>query len=229
MPPQSRAGAARYGRNARRRPRTGRMSTTTAVPVPASDRRAGGFVPIGDYGLLADCTSAALVARDGSIDWLCLPHYDSPAVFARVLDPDAGHWSIAPGGVDGRAPLRPRHARDRDHVHDPRHRPPDRRDGLRRRPARARPRARRAARGPASRRGDLRRRRAGPRACAAARVRARPAAVPPRGARRADLRRAQPDRGLGRRPGDRRGLDDARAFTVATGEQVGFGLHWARP
>jgi GH15 family glucan-1,4-alpha-glucosidase len=74
------------------------MSTTTAAPVPASNRRVGGFVPIADYGLLADCTSAALVARDGSIDWLCMPHYDSPAVFARVLDPDAGHWSIAPAG-----------------------------------------------------------------------------------------------------------------------------------
>src|SRR5215210_4981289 len=56
------------------------------------------FRPIGDYGLLADCTSAALVDRAGSIDWLCLPRYDSPAVFARLLDPDAGHWSIAPAG-----------------------------------------------------------------------------------------------------------------------------------
>jgi alpha,alpha-trehalase len=52
--------------------------------------------PIADYGLLADCNSAALVERTGSIDWLCMPRYDSPAIFARLLDPDAGHWSIRP-------------------------------------------------------------------------------------------------------------------------------------
>src|SRR6266851_72383 len=61
-------------------------------------RRAGGqeWLPIAEYGLLADCSSAALVGRDGSIDWLTLPRYDSPAVFARLLDPDAGHWSVSP-------------------------------------------------------------------------------------------------------------------------------------
>jgi GH15 family glucan-1,4-alpha-glucosidase len=54
------------------------------------------FSPIADYGLLADCNSAALVDRKGSIAWLCLPRYDSPAVFAQILDPDGGHWKIAP-------------------------------------------------------------------------------------------------------------------------------------
>src|SRR6516225_5456994 len=55
-----------------------------------------GSRPIADYGLLADCNSAALVDRDGSIGWLCLPRYDGPAVFAQILDPEGGHWQIRP-------------------------------------------------------------------------------------------------------------------------------------
>src|SRR3954453_17918129 len=71
--------------------------TDVLVTEPASlPTRDGDFRPIADYGLLADCTSAALVDRAGSIDWLCLPRYDSPAVFSRLLDPAAGHWSITP-------------------------------------------------------------------------------------------------------------------------------------
>jgi GH15 family glucan-1,4-alpha-glucosidase len=56
------------------------------------------FEPIASYGMLSDCSSAALVSRTGSIDWLCLPRFDSPAVFSRLLDPGAGHWSIRPAG-----------------------------------------------------------------------------------------------------------------------------------
>ncbi len=56
------------------------------------------FQPVASYGMLSDCSSAALVSRGGSIDWLCLPRFDSPALFARLLDPAAGHWSIRPAG-----------------------------------------------------------------------------------------------------------------------------------
>jgi len=57
--------------------------------------------PIGDYAVLSDCRSAALVSSGGSVDWLCFPRFDGPAVFARILDQDAGHWSIHPS--DGTA------------------------------------------------------------------------------------------------------------------------------
>ncbi len=54
---------------------------------------------IEDYALIGDCHTAALVGRDGSVDWLCWPRFDSPACFAALLgEPKNGRWRIAPAG-----------------------------------------------------------------------------------------------------------------------------------
>ena len=67
-------------------------------------------IPIEDYALIGDCHTAGLVSKQGSIDWLCLPDFDSGACFAALLGTgEHGHWSISPAG-----PIRSTSRRYRD-------------------------------------------------------------------------------------------------------------------
>jgi len=67
----------------------GSLPTATDSPFP----------PIADYGFLSDCHTCALVASDGSIEWMCLPHFDSPSIFGALLDRGAGSWRVGPYGI----------------------------------------------------------------------------------------------------------------------------------
>src|SRR5256886_15831678 len=56
---------------------------------------------IGDHGLIGDLQTAALVTTDGVLDWFCCPRFDSPSVFASLLDADrGGYFRVAPSGTD---------------------------------------------------------------------------------------------------------------------------------
>ncbi len=66
--------------------------------MPALESR---FPRIASYGFISDCHTGALVAPDGSVEWLCLPRFDSPSIFGSILDRSGGFWRVGPPGPRG--------------------------------------------------------------------------------------------------------------------------------
>jgi GH15 family glucan-1,4-alpha-glucosidase len=73
-------------------PRGAATAQSAAAPSP--------FTPIAKYGFLSNCHTGALVAPDGTVDWLCIPRFDSPSVFGALLDRGAGGFRFGPFGIN---------------------------------------------------------------------------------------------------------------------------------
>jgi alpha,alpha-trehalase len=73
-------------------PQEAEMPQSAAAPSP--------FTPIANYGFLSNCHTGALVAPDGTVDWLCVPRFDAPSVFGALLDRGAGGFRFAPFGIN---------------------------------------------------------------------------------------------------------------------------------
>jgi GH15 family glucan-1,4-alpha-glucosidase len=81
-----------------RNPRCAPGRSSAVTHPESSPSREPGAEQIGDYAIIGDCRSAALISRNGSLDWLCLPHFSSPALFGAMLDRErGGRFLLGPG------------------------------------------------------------------------------------------------------------------------------------
>ena len=73
-----------------------------SIPLPPHDvplTSGSPFPPIADYAFVSDCHTGGLIAPDGSIEWMCVPRFDSPSVFGALLDRQAGSFRVGPYGM----------------------------------------------------------------------------------------------------------------------------------
>src|SRR5438270_3737354 len=73
-----------------------------SIPLPPHDsplNKPSAFPPIADYAFLSDCHTCALIAPDGSVEWMCLPRFDSPSLFGSLLDRRGGAFRLGPYGL----------------------------------------------------------------------------------------------------------------------------------